>query len=165
MRRRLWKYLFVAYLAALVLGTFSPFTFVSTSEALAAKVQGIKWIPFRDPRTGGLHSPLDTAGNIAMFMPFGALGVLALRGSRDRHNALLPVVISGFSISLLIEALQLFTRTRVTNVTDVIANTIGCSLAALAVTWWQQRKSGPGRRRRESIPRPDPGSRVRSRPL
>ncbi len=143
MRRRLWKYLLVVYLAALVLGTFSPFTFVSTSEALAAKVQGIKWIPFRDPRTGGLHSPLDTVGNIALFVPFGVLGVLALRGARDRHNALLPVVVSGFSISLFIEALQLFTITRVTNVTDVITNTIGCALGALAVAWWQRRKNGP----------------------
>ena len=164
MRRRLWKYLLLAYLAALLLGTFSPFTFVSTREAFAAKVRGIKWIPFRDRGTGGLHSPRDTAGNIALFVPVGVLGVLALRHARDRHNALLPVVVSGFSISLLIEALQLFTRTRVTNVTDVIANTIGCSLGVLAVVWWQQRKGGPGLRRRESVSRPDTGSHVRSQP-
>ena len=139
MRSLLARFLFTCYLAAMAYATFSPFTFVSTREALARKVEGIKWVPFRDPRTGGLHSPRDFTVNIAVFVPFGIFGFFLLHRTRDARDALTLVVLWAAAISVLIEGLQLLTEKRVTNVTDLVANTLGGYLGGLVAVSWQRR--------------------------
>lgn len=60
-------------------------------------------------------------GNIAIFIPLGII-ISMLRGRK--HN-LLKVILVGFSISFTIEFLQLFIDYRITDVDDLIFNTIG----------------------------------------
>lgn len=62
--------------------------------------------------------------NIFLFIPFGFF-VAILYG---KGNSFLHVLLIGFSFSLLIEVSQLFTYYRITDVTDLITNTLGTAL-------------------------------------
>jgi glycopeptide antibiotics resistance protein len=143
MSDRSLRTLLACYLVVIACVTLWPFEFVSSGEALSRKVERIKWVPFRDPRTGGVHSPRDTAANIAMYVPLGVVGCLLMRrgkaGSRTARQALARVLLLAGASSLLIEVMQLFTEARVTNVTDVLANSIGACLGGVLASWFQRR--------------------------
>lgn len=64
--------------------------------------------------------------NIILFLPFGFL----LPVIWERFRALLPTAIAGFLFSLAIELSQLFTF-RVTDINDLIGNTLGAILGFL----------------------------------
>ena len=78
-------------------------------------------------------------GNVAVFVPFGAaLGAATLpgRGSRTRRRFWpwwLGVTGAGLLLSLFIEIAQLAIPSRVTDVDDIILNTLGAASGALLV--------------------------------
>jgi glycopeptide antibiotics resistance protein len=75
---------------------------------------------------------IDILGNIVVFVPLG-FGLAGLWwGGRGLPQVILRVALSGFALSLFIELVQLSIPSRVTDVTDLILNTVGVILGALA---------------------------------
>lgn len=105
--------LFVVY------GTVIPFNFISTRREFIDKISGIGWIPF--------HAPIsDIVQNFLFFIPFGFLGFWIK--SRDEKGILIKcsrITVLSFTLSLCVEALQLFTKDRFASTTDVVTNTAG----------------------------------------
>lgn len=82
---------------------------------------------------------IDVLGNVAVFVPFGAALAKAtlLRSRKGKRDGFwrwwLKVSLVGFALSLFIEIGQLAIPGRVTDVDDVILNTVGTALGALIV--------------------------------
>ena len=92
------------------------------------------------------YPAVEFAANVAMFVPIGVL-LLLLVGRRRWWAA----VLFGVLLSAAIEVAQLFVPGRVTDVRDLVSNSIGAFVgvvAALVITW-----PAAARRRRESHPR------------
>ncbi|EHI70252.1 VanZ family protein [Streptococcus ictaluri] len=84
----------------------------------------INWIPYAAPLTlNGQVVPLEMLFNLVVFLPLGAY--LKLMKPNWSH---LKIVCSGFLISLLFELLQYVLAIGMTDVTDVIHNTLGSYL-------------------------------------
>ena len=87
---------------------------------------------------GGIWAPtmislFDVAQNVALYVPFGILGMLSLQRSDARGVARVTAIAILFSIA--VEALQLYTVDRVASVTDIASAAIGtaCGAAAIAL--------------------------------
>jgi hypothetical protein len=111
-----------------------------------------------------VDSPLQIVGNLGLFAAVGALAPL-----RFAALASLPRILAlGATASTTIEVLQyVLELDRVSSVDDVLLNTVGAGLAALATRrWWRVgpgtarppgspgRPPGPGRPRRAARPGP-----------
>lgn len=88
------------------------------------------WAPF-------LVSPKDAARNMLVYVPFGIIGMFALRRSDSR--GVVRVTASAALLSLTVETLQLYTIDRVGSVTDVVWAVVGTAAGALGVRWWAPR--------------------------
>jgi hypothetical protein len=89
---------------------------------------------------------IEFGANVAMFLPVGVL-LLLLMGRRGWWAAIL----GGFALSVAIEATQLFLPGRVSDIRDLVANSLGTALGvllALVITL-----PAALRRRRASRPR------------
>lgn len=82
---------------------------------------------------------IDALGNVAVFIPFGAaVATATLVGARSRRRSgfwrwWLRVSLAGLALSLIIELGQLAIPGRVTDIDDVILNTLGTAFGALIV--------------------------------
>jgi glycopeptide antibiotics resistance protein len=80
---------------------------------------------------------IDVFGNVAVFVPFGAaLAAATLLSSRPEQRGgfwrwWLKVTLAGLALSALIELGQLVIPGRVTDIDDVILNTVGAATGAL----------------------------------
>jgi VanZ family protein len=70
----------------------------------------------------------DMAANVFLFAPLGFLHSL----TRRREASIAPTVAMGFVLSAAIESIQLFSRGRYASPFDVVMNTMGAALGALA---------------------------------
>lgn len=79
------------------------------------------------------YPALEFVANVALFVPFGALWMLALPRLRP-----LAVIGSGLATSALIEVVQLALPSRFSSLSDVIANTLGTAVgvALVALIRW-----------------------------
>ena len=116
-RRTLWLGfgLFVLY------GSLIPFHFATAGARVRQNLAPRVSIP-------------DVVQNVLLFVPFGALGVLAAR--RRRPGVWRPVagaVAAGALLSVAAEALQLFTVDRTSSFADVVASTAGTAAGAIGV--------------------------------
>jgi glycopeptide antibiotics resistance protein len=68
---------------------------------------------------------IDVAGNIAVFVPFGAALALALSAAPLRKRQWLQLAAAGLALSASIELAQLAVPGRVTDIDDVILNVLG----------------------------------------
>ncbi len=68
---------------------------------------------------------IDVAGNIAVFLPFGAALALALSGAPLRKRQWWQLAAAGCALSTGIELAQLAVPGRVTDIDDVILNVLG----------------------------------------
>lgn len=79
-----------------------------------------------------LVNPADVARNVAVYIPFGALGLLAL--GRLDWRGVLRVAGVALLFSFANEALQLYTVDRVASLTDIVSACAGASIGAAVVT-------------------------------
>jgi VanZ family protein len=78
-----------------------------------------------------LVNPRDIARNVALYVPFGIFGMLALR-RRDLRGAVRVTVIA-ILFSFANEALQLYTVDRVASLTDIVSAVVGTVSGAAIV--------------------------------
>ena len=123
----IWRFLFILYLYLVIettgVGTF--WDFLRYPETI--RPEEINLIPFVE---GGLITRIL---NAFMFMPLGFL----LPYIWQRFRRFLPVVGLAASFSLTIEILQVFNR-RVSDIDDLLMNTLGAFLGFLVWKLWQK---------------------------
>ncbi|OLT53254.1 VanZ family protein [Cellulosimicrobium sp. CUA-896] len=133
---RLLTWTFAAYLAAVLVVTLWP-----SPQSTAAP----GWATATLDVLRGLGIPLtlpvlEASANVVMFLPFGALGLPLLRGAARRRWGTVPgtwravglVTLAGAALSAAIELTQNVLPGRVPTVQDVVLNTGGALLGALA---------------------------------
>ena len=69
-------------------------------------------------------------GNIIWFVPFGYYIVTF------RRNPILTAAFMGFALSLIIEIAQFVLGTGVSEIDDLILNTLGCLTGGMVASWW-----------------------------
>ena len=99
------------------------------------------------PNQPGIWAPTlvsisDVARNVVLYVPFGALGVLSLRDTYQRHWLRLVIRVTAFAIlfSASNEALQLYTNDRVASLTDIVSAAAGAIIGGVAASAWRPRK-------------------------
>ncbi|MFE6256862.1 VanZ family protein [Agromyces sp. NPDC057865] len=121
----------VPYLVLLGLVVFLP-------AREAGRVTGIVgWLAEALATVGVPREPaavvLEFLANVVLFTPFGVLVVLAFPGVRWW-----TVVLAGFLLSVGIELVQLAIPSRVSSVSDVVANTTGTALGVVLARSWRR---------------------------
>jgi glycopeptide antibiotics resistance protein len=128
--RRQVRLTWALYALFVLYGCTIPFRFAGGAEQAADKFRHVSLSPWIDPQTGRRPSIPDTVQNILLFVPFGALGLLA--GRRRGLPRVLLVTGLGATLSVVVETTQLFTTDRVTSVNDLATNTFGTLAGATA---------------------------------
>lgn len=100
---------------------------------MRARLHALPLDPLISPDTGRRLSLPDVVQNILLFLPFGALGVLA-GGTRRPWIRVLWITALGGALSCLVESLQLLTSDRIASIGDVVFNT-GGTLIGAALAW------------------------------
>lgn len=110
--------------AALGLGALALFILYGSSGPWAGEAS-------RAAELAGISLP-DIAQNLLLYVPFGLLGVWALRGVRLRRTALfLSLAALGLAYSAVMELLQMLLADRIASPLDVVANVAGTIIGAL----------------------------------
>ena len=112
--------------------TLWPFTFRLTSAAIAERWAQADWVLLYRRDDGSVILDLDFALNLALLAPLGGTWALGRRGAGILGTALEGLAL-GVGLSSLLEAMQLLTPNRFTQLADVWRNGLGCALAAGAV--------------------------------
>ena len=99
---------------------------------MADKLSRLRLNPLISPDTGRRASIPDVVQNIALFIPFGALGVIALRQQRSELTAIIGTTALAAVLSAAVETMQLFELDRTTSVSDFCANVAGALSGATA---------------------------------
>lgn len=116
-----------------VLVTTAPFDFSADEQIILMKIMRVSPNPFVDS-----HGPISPAGfllNVALFVPFGVLGILAgprLDRTESRRRVVFVAAL-GVLLSVGVETAQAFTRNRIPSSADLLANSVGALSGALAV--------------------------------
>jgi glycopeptide antibiotics resistance protein len=97
--------------------------------------QKVAWVPF----ASGIVRVRDLAGNLALYAPLGYL----LSGLGGRRRTVLAVV-TALSLSLALEASQVWSHVRFPSATDVLMNVIGAAVGATLS--WQRTRTDEGSR-------------------
>jgi glycopeptide antibiotics resistance protein len=137
---RLLRALFVAYLIPVLALTLWPRI---TSTLIP------EWATFILDRLGTVgvamsFDLLEALANVALFVPFGLLGVPLLTG-RPRARAAVLTIAAGTALSVAIELAQLVIPGRFSSVQDVVMNGLGTILGAtIAVVVLGYRRGATG---------------------
>ncbi|WP_340118812.1 VanZ family protein [Pelagibius sp. 7325] len=75
----------------------------------------------------------DVLGNIGLFVPFGAVGMLALGPARSTAARVVLLILAGFFVAAAAQVLQLFLPSRDAALGDILWNLAGCALGVAAV--------------------------------
>jgi len=138
-------YLFVYSLGLLIIGLW-PFNFWQPNKVSHDSVNGLRLIPvipkrFKPYKRAFLEMPSslkeiwtnigDILINLLGFVPLGFLLSMYLfqKGLSFRNSLLLSIGV-GLCLSLIIELLQTFLRTRDSSMIDLIANTFGTAIGS-----------------------------------
>ena len=122
--RNTTRIIFLLYGAALVWVVLFKMTFSFESIAGMEGVRSVNWEPFRYSIIGGDHLTREATLNILIFLPLGVfLPTLGVSGVKS--------VVYGLLTSAAFEAVQYAFAIGVTDITDVITNTVGVILALL----------------------------------
>lgn len=126
-----------AYLLVLLAFSLLPLDLtVNPVEIYQKWSQGrVLWLPFSGLK-GTAHEQLyEVTTDLLVWLPVGVLLGLG------RNRPLWRVVLTGAAAALLIEVLQLFVFSRVTDSTDVVLAAAGVALGSLAVQRWRHKQA------------------------
>ena len=117
--------MFAMYMAHLFYVMLSPTYFF---RRFSFSTERLNLVPFRALREWLAH-PFNFFGNVILFLPVGFFEVL-LHPGYSRKRQLLQSILTAAGISLFVEIAQLFNY-RVSDIDDIILNTLGGTLGAL----------------------------------
>jgi len=115
----------VAFVGILLLATLSSFDFSPDSGQVAVRL-GRAFNP-----SVGARDAIDALRNLALFAGWGVVWMATAAADRTSRR-LLWAVTTGAAISVSIETAQLFSATRNASIVDVLTNTVGTVLGAVA---------------------------------
>lgn len=127
---------FYFYLMLVLLLTLSPFV-ASIPNIFKTNIGAMNLIPFIDLRLNRINSLTQVILNIVLMVPFGFL----LPQVRKFNG--FSVVLTTFLLSTTIELSQLIMSSRISDVTDIITNTIGGILGYMIYTAYLKIKNKP----------------------
>lgn len=112
----------VLFIILVVYASLTPFAFKWSS------ISALAWLSAPLPK----YIPLfDVGVNVLGYFPLGFLAVFALYPRFTRWRALFVTVCFGVTLSCLLESLQTFLPERISNITDLYANSLGTLIGAL----------------------------------
>src|SRR5262245_6587160 len=126
--RTLW-WLFSLFI---IYGATIPFQFTADHDVLVRHLSQISLNPLLAGGTDHRLSGSDAVQNILLFVPFGVFGMLSSRKARPTIALVVVVTLLGTALSATVETLQLFTRDRISSTSDILTNTIGACVGAVA---------------------------------
>lgn len=129
----------VAYVLFIVLATVDSVHFAS-AQAIQARLDAAipSYVTTRDL--------IDAARNVLLFAGWGLVWVATSARRGNARAVVIGATLSGLAISVGVEAAQLFSPVRTTSVLDVLTNTGGAGLGALAALFATRVFAmGPGR--------------------
>lgn len=139
----------LAYVAVLAAATLSPFHFSLAGRSVGQELSHA----FAFQYSAG--TAIDAVQNVLLFAGWGALWATTSRPASLVETVRLPAV-TGALLSLAAETLQLFIPERDTSVLDVLTNTAGAALGAVAIALAVQ-TARAGRSRRSYVGLPAAG--------
>ena len=140
MQSKIVSYLLGFYVFFAFYNTLIPFTFDYGFADLAEQIAEITLRP--DRRDLAIT---DIVGNIILFMPFGFLMYMFLR-YRNIGYPVIVATIAGLFLSLSIEFLQLFIKSRNTALHDLFNNSLGSLIGATVAAIYSYKVASVGRR-------------------
>jgi VanZ family protein len=126
------RILWFVFTLFIVYGGTIPFHFSPDARTVRDKLSRLPLNPLIAADTGRRVSIPDVVQNVALFVPFGAFGVLTLGRRRTNAAAIVAVAACALAVSIGVETLQLFESDRTTSVSDVCANLAGSLIGAAA---------------------------------
>jgi VanZ family protein len=127
--KRLGVALVVANLLGAALATLWPLRFRLDGASLARKWRHVEWVLVYRDRRGHLLVDRDLLLNLALLLPLG-LGLALARRATGAARVLVEALLLGAVTAASLEAAQLLTPHRVTQLADVWRNALGCVLGA-----------------------------------
>jgi glycopeptide antibiotics resistance protein len=115
----------VAFVGILLLATLSSFDFSPDTARVAWRLGRAL-----DPHIGA-RDAIDALRNLALFAGWGVVWMATAAAGRTSRQLLLALL-TGAAISLSVETAQLFSATRNASIVDVLTNTVGTAIGALA---------------------------------
>ena len=129
-RTSLWLCILSA--AFIVYGTTIPFRFLPWRVLILSKWDRVTFNPLYPSTSGKRVSIPDAAQNVLLFLPIGIFGAAALESTKSSGRRVLAVAAAGGALSTTVEGLQLMDPGRVASFADVVFNTCGAALGAVA---------------------------------
>jgi VanZ family protein len=118
------RYLAIAYLALIVYASLHPFQ--------GWRASGISPFVFLEAAWPRYWTLFDLSINIAAYVPFGFFLALSLENHGTRPRASLIAFLSGTALSFAIESIQSYLPSRVPSNIDLLCNSLGAGLGAIA---------------------------------
>jgi VanZ family protein len=126
--RRFGTAMAISNIVAAALLTLWPLHFRLDAASIARKWSRVEWVLLYHDRRGHFTIDRDLLLNLAMLLPLG-LGFALARAARARR-VFLEALLLGALVALCLEAAQLLTPHRVTQLADLWRNTLGCVVGA-----------------------------------
>lgn len=127
---------FFIYLLSVIYITLFAWNYGASLGPTGPGGRNYNFIPFRSIYRIAVYSPTlkdpikILIGNIILFIPFGFFLPIAFKKLR---KALMPTIFLGMLLSILIESSQFLFTHRVSNIDDVILNTLGAFIGAVII--------------------------------
>jgi glycopeptide antibiotics resistance protein len=127
---------FFIYLLLVIYVTLFAWNYGASLGPVGPGGRNYNLIPFRSIYRIAVYSPsiIDPIkiliGNIILFIPFGFLAPIALKKLR---KSVFTTTLLGMFLSILIESSQFLFTYRVSNIDDVILNTLGAFIGAVLI--------------------------------
>lgn len=124
------------YLLAVIYVTLFMWNYGASLGPVGPGGRNYNFIPFRSIYRIAVYSPTIVApikilvGNIILFIPFGFLVPIAFKSLRTK---VMGTTFLGMLFSILIESSQYLFTYRVSNIDDVILNTLGAFIGAVMI--------------------------------
>ena len=130
----LWRALLTLSTLFIIYGTLFPFNFVTRNSMEISNAFFSIWIGEGRIALG------DLLGNIALFIPFGLTGLLALSPPFRRMASSFTVAVAAIILAFSLQILQIFLPERVPSLNDVVWNITG-AVGGIAVGWLFDKQS------------------------
>lgn len=134
--KQLLVFSFIVYLVLVIYVTLFAWNYGASLGPVGPGGRNYNLVPLRSIYRIAVFSPtiIDPIkiliGNIVLFIPFGFLAPIALKKIR---KSLLRTTLLAMSLSIMIELSQFLFTYRVSNIDDIILNTLGAFIGAVVI--------------------------------